>query len=1041
MAKYNLIRNAYLNALTSSGTGNVNLSWQELESLMDGNTISSGVSLTSSDILYLETDLSQRIKIDGIRLYTNDTTKSSNINFYYKDNTEDEYTLLTTQVDSYYYTTIFGLSAPRYVRVTISGVTMDIREFQIFNDDYIVAFGTDGQLYSEYIEDSPVGEEGTPQAIPIYNNGSSSVSADAYVAIDCTSTSGDRYIKISNNINGTYYSLEDGALISDNYENSSYIWDMGNYNGVELENNRYIKLVDVYTIDKLCDIPLMDASESFNVGESTMAYDANNEVIYTLGCEASPTILKFYKYDIATNEFDYLWEVNPGVSNFEKRAGICYLDGYVYIMCNNVSFDFGRYNMTTMSGVWESLTSPSSLLTGVDSTFSFSMDVGNNGYIYFAGLDGIENEFFLRYNTVSGSWGTLNSGFGTSSYSFSYNTNISIACDNDRDYVYSIAGEHINSYPYISRYNIATDTWQTDYLNRSVLGGAKADTCIEYKNNNIVSYNSDTTTDATAYIYNIPTDSIRTINVGNPSIHAHSSSSVYKIFMKVINPVNDVDIFSIIFGSVSGYMDELYSYNMISHGVISGYYISPIFVMNDPDESSYFVIDGTTVSGYTSISYDEDSYNGTIQYRSSNTPPLLSHTVYIHYSVQRFNRWVPYTDVEDINWQYGYANNYNICSIAVDNKTGNIATSCRYESNFASTLRIINSGGDVLYSTSASNTFIFNVKLKFDTYGGLWGYGNAGGDTTAETFRHYNYLLDTELADLGTYGYDFVYDFDVEYDGDGVWYTNKVDNLVEHADSDGNSLQQIALTTPRAICTTLSKGCWVVDDNDFNIYKYDFNGNLITTLNFGTTVLKMEHDLNDGFWYIYNNYVYHVRGSDYVRDVSINLSGAEKLVSTIDGCWVYSSVSKWFKFIEYSNKSVKYSYDDIFIFSSSIFNAVPGVFSSNIENGNSNHLVLNEQLPTPYDPVWGPGGSLEWQEVRKDGYFLPKRKYHQVKITLRSNILDETPYLNKIVMAPALKVTDIPRDSYKNVYIKSDIPDGADDISYSTRLKAWWGID
>jgi len=69
MAKYNLIINGLLEALTASGTGNVSLSWSQLESLMDGNTTSSGVTLTSGDVLYLEASLSNRIKVDGIRLY------------------------------------------------------------------------------------------------------------------------------------------------------------------------------------------------------------------------------------------------------------------------------------------------------------------------------------------------------------------------------------------------------------------------------------------------------------------------------------------------------------------------------------------------------------------------------------------------------------------------------------------------------------------------------------------------------------------------------------------------------------------------------------------------------------------------------------------------------------------------------------------------------------------------------------------------------------------------------------------------------------
>jgi len=83
MAKYNLVRNGYFDSLTTSGTGNVDLSWAQLEYLMDGNLTSSGVGLDIPDNLYLEVDLSERTKVDGIRIYANDLSKSANIKFYY----------------------------------------------------------------------------------------------------------------------------------------------------------------------------------------------------------------------------------------------------------------------------------------------------------------------------------------------------------------------------------------------------------------------------------------------------------------------------------------------------------------------------------------------------------------------------------------------------------------------------------------------------------------------------------------------------------------------------------------------------------------------------------------------------------------------------------------------------------------------------------------------------------------------------------------------------------------------------------------------
>jgi len=92
-------------------------------------------------------------------------------------------------------------------------------------------------------------------------------------------------------------------------------------------------------------------------------------------------------------------------------------------------------------------------------------------------------------------------------------------------------------------------------------------------------------------------------------------------------------------------------------------------------------------------------------------------------------------------------------------------------------------------------------------------------------------------------------------------------------------------------------------------------------------------------------------------------------------------------------------------------------------------------IPVSYDPVWGTGGSLEWQEVRKDGYFLPKVKYHRTETTLRGDAV-----LEKIIMPPAINTQDIQPDDYKYIYLKTDIPLSADIKDYVGKLRTWWGV-
>ena len=135
MSQYNIVRNSSFISNTSSGTGDVSLTWAQLESLIDGVTTSGGVTVSGSDILCLDVDLSQRIKVDGVHLYASDMGKSSNVKFYYRNATTGDYISLSTVSGSTYYsTTVPDPSAPQCVRVTVSGVNITLYEFEIFND-------------------------------------------------------------------------------------------------------------------------------------------------------------------------------------------------------------------------------------------------------------------------------------------------------------------------------------------------------------------------------------------------------------------------------------------------------------------------------------------------------------------------------------------------------------------------------------------------------------------------------------------------------------------------------------------------------------------------------------------------------------------------------------------------------------------------------------------------------------------------------------------------------------------------------------------
>lgn len=230
MAQYNLNRNGAFTTVTGTGYGNKQLSWAELEKLIDGNTSSSGISLSGSDVLYMETDLSNRIKIDGVNIYTSNPSISGAVYFYYKNTSEASYNLLNTNVNgSTYSTTIPTPSAPRFIAAVISGVVCDVYEYEIFNDDYIVAFGTDGQMYAKYIENAEVGEEGPATEIPIYNNGTGSMPVNAYVCVDWTGNAADYYVDIAENSVGEWFNINDGVILNTDGTDGDYNWSMGRF--------------------------------------------------------------------------------------------------------------------------------------------------------------------------------------------------------------------------------------------------------------------------------------------------------------------------------------------------------------------------------------------------------------------------------------------------------------------------------------------------------------------------------------------------------------------------------------------------------------------------------------------------------------------------------------------------------------------------------------------------------------------------------------------------------------------------------------------
>ena len=231
MANYNLLEHAGIYSVTYSGTGNISFTGTELSYLYDGDTSISGIDVSVSDVLFLETDFSYRVKTDSIRLYISSATASgtvvNNIGIEYKTTSTGIYTPLDVSIGpGYYYADNLPIFfAPSAVRISISSTECTIYEIILYNDDEIVDFGTDGTL-----EDSVLleiyNEDNDPIAIPIYNDGEAGADPiSAYVCIDYTQN--NESFEIAAKREGPYYDINDGILLSSSNKLHKNYWEKG----------------------------------------------------------------------------------------------------------------------------------------------------------------------------------------------------------------------------------------------------------------------------------------------------------------------------------------------------------------------------------------------------------------------------------------------------------------------------------------------------------------------------------------------------------------------------------------------------------------------------------------------------------------------------------------------------------------------------------------------------------------------------------------------------------------------------------------------
>lgn len=200
--------------------GNVSADFDSMMDLMD-NTASVYLDGASDDIFCLDVDFGARIQIIDIRYFFDSALSTSliapTVSFYYKNDPIDSYTNIPTSIGTnYYYATVSGVSAPRYIRMihTVSGTAVSgtATGFIAFNDDTTVDFGEDGSRTTLNI--LTASESTTVNEIVVFNSGQTS--ANAHVFVEPMPAIG-QYIALSDSEDGPWSGMADTSMAADDF--------------------------------------------------------------------------------------------------------------------------------------------------------------------------------------------------------------------------------------------------------------------------------------------------------------------------------------------------------------------------------------------------------------------------------------------------------------------------------------------------------------------------------------------------------------------------------------------------------------------------------------------------------------------------------------------------------------------------------------------------------------------------------------------------------------------------------------------------------
>ena len=413
--------------------------------------------------------------------------------------------------------------------------------------------------------------------------------------------------------------------------------------------------------------------------------------------------------------------------------------------------------------------------------------------------------------------------------------------------------------------------------------------------------------------------------------------------------------------------------NLINSSILVGYYTSPVLDISDKFNNTFLMTDTTIVSGT----------NITSQIRHSDLEPLPFNKLFWLWKDSLTN--TAYIYVGDMTSGYEDSSYYSMW-----NSDASLPISVKFDRNNGDILVIHNNSSNqyrvrrydylskTSYYSSYSNLNNVSHNWDVDSDGCVWGYVKQDG------FRivRFNYNFSERTTIKENSSSDFLGDLSATKTYPTCWYVDNKQNLLEHVNSNGESIVSIVVSNPTCVTALPDGGCWVVSVGDSKLIQYSYYGTeqrfivyssttVVNKLKFGAH--SSLHPFNDlCLWLLLD--AQRVVQIDFEGNTlsETYISNASNIEPFSGGCLVYcESIDKTYQLDE--NGAIKYTWD-FHSYTNGVGQPYPATiyYDEFVTMENINNL-----LPLTNDPYWAT--DLGWIDMPLIGYKLPLFKYHQTK--------------------------------------------------------------